>query len=239
MWNYLLRLSFVGTNYSGWQIQPHTPTVQGEITRAVSTVFGEEVKVTGCCRTDSGVHARDYVANFKASRYIEEVKVLRGLNSLLPRDIGVKEVKVVGEDFNARYSVKGKVYIYRIWNEEFRDPFLYPFSWHLPVRLDREAIEEAVRIISGRHDFSGFAKVEGERNTVIDLKVGVSFRDGLIEISFTASHFLRYMVRRITGALTWVGQGRIKPEDLRRHLGGKTFPYTAPPQGLTLERVLL
>ena len=239
MRNYLIRLSFIGTNYSGWQIQPNVPTVQGEITRALSTIFGEEVKVTGCCRTDAGVHARDYVANFKVSRYLEEVKVLRGLNSLLPRDIGVREVKVVDEDFNARYSVKGKVYVYRIWSAEFRDPFLYPFSWHLPVRLDREAMEEAVRIVSGKHDFSGFSKVEEEKNTVIDLQVDINFRDSLVEISFRASHFLRYMVRRITGALVRVGQGKMKPDDLKRFLEGEAFPYTSPPQGLTLERVIL
>jgi tRNA pseudouridine38-40 synthase len=237
--NYMIRLSFVGTRYSGWQIQPDTPTVQGEITSALSTMFGEEVKVVGCCRTDAGVHARDYVASFRTSRFLEETKVLRGLNSLLPEDIGVREVRVVGEDFNARFSVKGKVYIYRVWNAEFRDPFLHPFSWHVPRPLEVEAVKEASEVLRGRHDFSGFAKLEDERNTVVDLKIGVTRNGSLIEIRFEATHFLRYMVRRIAGALVWAGLRKIRPQELERFLRGEKFPYTAPSKGLTLERVLL
>ncbi len=237
--NYLLRISFVGTRYSGWQVQPGVPTVQGEIQRALGTMFGEEVKVVGCCRTDAGVHAKDYVANFKTERYIEEIKVLRGLSSLLPRDIGVSEVRVVPDSFHARYSPKGKEYVYRIWNAEWRDPFIYPFSWHLPGRIDTNAMKEAVGILRGKHDFSGFAKLEDEKNTVIDLEIDLKAENHLIEIRFRATHFLRYMVRRLAGSIVWVGQGRLKPSDLQEFLSGKHFPYTAPSQGLTLERVIL
>lgn len=238
--NYMVRISFVGTRYSGWQIQPDVPTVQGELVKAVSTVFGEEVKVTGCCRTDAGVHAKDYVASFRTTRDLAEFKVLRGLNSLLPKDIGVREVRKVDDSFNARYSVKGKLYVYRIWNAESRDPFLYPFSWHVPKSLSREAMEEAVRVLSGKHDFSGFAKLEEEdRETIIDLDISLNFKENLIELSFRATHFLRYMVRRLTGAIVWVGQGRLSATELKDYLSGKNFPFTAPSQGLTLERVFL
>ena len=239
MHNYMLRLSFVGTNYSGWQFQPGVPTVQGELMKALTEVFGEEVRITGCCRTDAGVHARDFVANFRTSRYMEEFKVLRALNSLLPRDIGVFEVRTVGGDFNARYSVKGKVYTYRIWNSETRDPFVYPFSWHVPKRLDVDAMRRCTEVVSGKHDFSGFAKLEEERRTVIDLSVELRTDRELIELTFRATHFLRHMVRRLVGALVWVGQGRMNPEDLKVFLKGERFPFTAPAQGLTLERVIL
>ena len=237
--NYMLRLAFVGTNYHGWQIQPDVPTVQGTLKEALETVLSEEVKLTGCCRTDAGVHAKDYVANFLCGKEMEESKIRRGLNSLLPKDIGVYEVKRVPENFSARHSVKGKIYLYRIWNSEVRDPFLYPFSWQIPRRLDIDLMREAVRILSGVHDFSGFAKLEEERDTVIDLDIELTAGGGLIEIRFKATHFLRYMVRRLVGAIVRFGERKIGSEALSEFLRGKRCSYTAPPRGLTLERVIL
>ncbi len=239
MKNYLLRLSFVGTRYSGWQIQPGVPTVQGELTKVLEEVLGERVKVVGCCRTDAGVHAKDYVANFKSSKDFEEEKLLKALNSLLPKDIGVSEVRRVPEDFNARFSVKGKEYVYRIWTAPWRDPFLYPFSLHIPGGLEVKAVEEAMDVIRGKHDFSGFAKLEDEKNTVIELEAELEVRGHLIELRFRATHFLRHMVRRLSGALIWVGRGKMDPKELEKFLSGESFPYTAPPQGLTLEKVFL
>ncbi len=237
--NYLIRLAFVGTNYHGWQIQPGVPTVQGTVKDALSTILSEEVKLTGCCRTDAGVHAEDYVANFLCEKEVEELKILRGLNSLLPKDIGVYEVRRVSEDFNARYSVKGKIYLYRIWNSEVRNPFLYPFSWQVPRGLDLEAMREAISLLSGVHDFSGFAKLEGEKETVIDLEADLTVKESLLEIRFRASHFLRYMVRRLVGALVHLGEGRLNLHDIERFLRGEKCPYTAPAKGLTLEKVIL
>lgn len=235
----MLRLAFVGTNYSGWQIQPYVPTVQGVLKDSIERIIREEVKLVGCCRTDAGVHAEDYVANFRSSKGVECLNVLRGLNSLLPKDIGVYEVKIVPDEFNARYSVKRKVYLYRVWNSEVRNPFLYPFSWQIPRRLDIDALYEGVRLISGLKDFSGFAKLEGEKNTLIHLTSEVEVRGDLIQIRFTASHFLRYMVRRLVGALVRRAEGKLSSGDLKNFLEGKHCPYTAPAKGLTLERVYL
>lgn len=237
--NYMLRLAFIGTNYHGWQIQPDVPTVQGEITRVLERILSEKVILTGCCRTDAGVHAKEYVANFKSGKELEEYKILRGLNSLLPRDIGVYEVRRVPETWNARYSVKEKVYLYRIWNWEARNPFLYPFSWHVPRKLNPARLEEVVRLLSGVHDFSGFAKLEEDRNTVINLSIELSVEEPLLELRFRASHFLRYMVRRLVGAIVSVGEGRIGVEEIASFLEGRRCPYTAPPHGLTLEKVIL
>ena len=239
--NYFLRLSFVGTNFSGWQIQPTERTVQGELTKALRTLFNEEVKVTGCCRTDAGVHALDYVANFKSHKEMEAEKILKALNGILPKDIGIYEVRVVPENFNARYSVKGKTYLYKIWNSEGRNPFLYPFSWHVKRKINREVLEKVLKRLEGEHDFRGFAKVEEEKNTLINLeKVEVSFKESLIEVRLTASHFLRYMVRRIVGTCVKVSLGFYPEEVIEEILCGKVkAPYTAPPQGLHLERVKL
>ncbi len=241
MINYLLRLSFVGTNFSGWQVQPGRRTVQGELQRALSEIFGKEVKLVGCCRTDAGVHALDYVANFKAKKDMEEEKLLKALNGLLPRDIGVCEVRKVDEEFNARYSVRGKVYLYKIWNGEFRNPFLYPFSWHLRKKLDTSLLREVIGKVKGRHDFRAFAKLEEEKNTLIEIEeVSLKERKELIEVRVRASHFLRYMVRRIVGTAVHIALGFYPPVLMEELLRGEgKAPYTAPAQGLHLERVIL
>ncbi|EDP74552.1 tRNA pseudouridine(38-40) synthase TruA [Hydrogenivirga sp. 128-5-R1-1] len=237
--NYMLRLAFVGTNYSGWQIQPGVPTVQGTLKEALETVFGEEIRVIGCCRTDAGVHAEDYVANFRSIKELECEKLLRALNSLLPKDIGVYEVKLVDENFNSRYSVKGKTYLYRLWNSFVRNPFLYPFSWSVTRRVDLNLLSEALEIVSGRHDFRGFAKLEEDKTTVIELETKLAVSGDLIELRFTASHFLRYMVRRLVGAIVKRAEGKVSTGELYEYLKGKHCPHTAPAKGLTLERVHL
>ncbi|RMH05659.1 MAG: tRNA pseudouridine(38-40) synthase TruA [Aquificota bacterium] len=238
--NYVLMLSFVGTHFHGWQIQPGLRTVQGELKKATETLFKEEVKLTGCCRTDAGVHAKEYVANFTASARIEEERLLRALNGILPADIGVKKVWIE-EGFNARYSVKGKVYTYRILNSYAKDPFLEPFCVRIPQTLDILSMEKACELFLGKHDFSGFAKLEEDKNTVIEIQEISLRRDGeLIEISVKASHFLRYMVRRIVGSLIYLGLGKIKEEDIKDYLlNKKKCPHTAKAKGLTLERVIL
>ncbi len=239
MHNYMLRLAFVGTNYSGWQIQPEVPTVQGVLKDALEKITNESIKLTGCCRTDAGVHAEDYIANFRSAKEMECDSLLKALNSLLPRDIGVYEVKLVDENFNSRYSVKGKTYLYRIWNSFARNPFLYPFSWNIPYSLDLSALSDAMDMVSGRHDFKGFAKLEGEKETEIDLSTELSIKGELIELRFTASHFLRYMVRRLVGAIIKRAEGKVSTGELYEYLRGKHCPHTAPAKGLTLERVHL
>ncbi len=237
--NYLLRLSFIGTNYAGWQIQPEVPTVQGTLKEALLKIFREEINLIGCCRTDAGVHALDYVANFKAKKSMPPEKLLLALNSLLPKDIGVKEVREVEGDFNARYSVRGKTYLYRIWNSPARDPFLYPFCWQVPYPLSLERLSEGAKLLSGRHDFSGFCKLEEPKDTVIDLKVEVTVNKPLIEIRFRATHFLRYMVRRLVGALVYLASGKTSLNKLKECLRGEHWTFTAPAKGLTLESVEL
>ena len=239
--NYLLLLSFIGTNFHGWQIQPNLRTVQGTIKSALEQILQHEVKLIGCCRTDSGVHAREYVANFKTHKYMDTDTLLKALNSLLPDDIGVLEVKLVDETFNARYSVRAKTYVYRLWNSYRKDPFLQLYTWHFPYDIDLDAIEKALDLLRGCHDFSSFAKLEEDKkNTWIHLDAHMERKGELIELRFTASHFLRYMVRRIVGCLVHVGVGKINLENVMEFLEGKRVcPYTAKAQGLTLEKVYL
>ncbi len=239
--NYLLRLSFVGTNFFGWQVQPNLRTVQGEIEKALKTIFKEDIRVIGCCRTDSGVHAIDYIANFKTERDFEEEKLLNALNGILPEDIGVCEVRKVDENFNARFSVKGKVYLYKIWNAKYRNPFLHRFSWQVKKEIDIHFLEEILKKFEGTHNFEKFAKLEEEKNTVINVeKVEIKTELPLIEIRIRASHFLRFMVRRIVGTSVKTALGFFSLENLENLLNRKEGKiFTAPSKGLHLERVIL
>lgn len=238
--NYVLLLSYVGTHFHGWQIQPNLRTVQGVLKESLQRLFKEDIKLVGCCRTDAGVHAKEFVANFSAQREIKPDQVLKALNSMLPQDIGIKKVWIQ-EGFNARYSVKGKVYLYRILNSHSRDPFLEPFVWRVPKQLDFSIMSEASKLFLGKRDFSAFAKLEEDKNTLIELEdVKLSKLEELIEIRMRAKSFLRYMVRRIVGSLIQLGLGKIKEEDIQSYLlNKKPCPFTAKAKGLTLERVIL
>jgi tRNA pseudouridine38-40 synthase len=238
--NYVLLLSYVGTHFHGWQVQPNLRTVQGVLKESLQRLFREDIKLVGCCRTDTGVHAKEFVANFSAQREIKPEQLLKALNSILPQDMGIKKVWVQ-EGFNARYSVKGKVYLYRILNSHSRDPFLEPFVWRIPKQLDFSIMLEASKLFLGKRDFSAFAKIEEEKNTLIELEdVKLLKFEELIEIRIRARSFLRYMVRRIVGSLVQLGLGKISQEDIQSYLlNKKTCPFTAKAKGLTLERVIL
>lgn len=240
MYNYCLRLSFVGTHFHGWQVQPGLRTVQGVIEKALDELFGEGIRPTGCCRTDAGVHAKDYIANFKASRFFPLNNLLKALNALLPEDVGVSEVWLTEENFNARYSVKGKLYIYRVYPSHARNPFLEPFLWRIHYTLELEEMKKACGLFLGGHDFSGFAKLEGEEDPFVEIEeCEVVENEGIVEIRVRARRFLRYMVRRMAGALIYLGMGKLSLEDIKEFLKGKKCPYTAQAKGLTLEKVFL
>jgi tRNA pseudouridine38-40 synthase len=159
---------------------------------------------------------------------------------MLPYEIAVKRVEPVELSFNARFSAKGKVYKYLIWNSKVRNPFLLDRAWHVPFELNLERMKEAAALLLGTHDFSAFAKNEEGRNPIINLELLELTKEGeLITIRVKASHFLRYMVRRIVGTLVEVGRGRISPQAVKDYLEGRgNAPFTAKPYGLYLERVV-
>ncbi len=241
MHNYCLLLSFVGTNFHGWQVQPNLRTVQGVLSDALGVLFGEKVKLIGCCRTDAGVHAKEYVANFKSSKLFPLDNLLKALNAILPEDVGVKKVWLEDIGFNARYSVAGKLYIYRVFPSHARDPFLEPFLWRIPYRLDVESMKRATELFLGKHDLSGFAKLDEEEcNPFVEIEeCSVEEKDRIIEIRLKAKRFLRYTVRRIAGCLIYLGMGKLTVDDIKEFLNGRRCPYTAKAKGLTLEKVFL
>lgn len=243
MQNIKLTIEYDGTNYFGWQIQRGKPTVQGEITKALERILKEKVRLVGAARTDSGVHAFSQVANFKTgNEKLTTDSLSKALNSLLPSDIVIKEVKKVSDSFHARYSAKSKIYCYKILNQSFPSALERRFSWHILEPLDWRKIGEASQYFIGKHDFSPFSVIGSSRKsrqcTVRDFKIRKVKNLSILQIE--ADYFLYKMVRRIVGALIEVGRGKIEPEYIGALLHGKASTLraqTAPPQGLFLIKV--
>lgn len=242
MRNIALRLSYLGTAYHGWQTQAGLPTVQQTLERAVEKTVGGHVHVTGCGRTDAGVHALRYCANFRADCSIPADRIPLALNSRLPADIAVSAAVDAPEDFNAIGSCIQKEYIYRIHNSRVRDPFLDDRACFWPAPLDAEVMDAAAAAFVGRHDFAAVRSVGTQtRTTVRTVHWCRAERDGdVITVAVCADGFLYNMVRAIVGTLVYASDGKLSPADIPallergdRRLTGPTMP----PQGLYMRRV--
>lgn len=242
MRNLALRLEYDGTNYHGWQRQDNAITVQETLEKVLSRVTKENIAVTGCSRTDTGVHARGFICNFFTQCNIPVDRMAYALNSILPPDIVALECYEVPMDFHARYWAKGKKYRYRIINRTMPDAFQRNYACHWPYALDMELMCKAAQFFIGEHDFRAFmasgSSVKSTVRVVSSLTVTKINDEVIIEIS--ANGFLYNMVRIITGTLLYVGNQKIAlksvPEIIvkgdRREAG-----ITVPPQGLCLEEV--
>lgn len=245
--NIALRIKYDGTNYHGWQCQDNAVTIQGTIENILSQTFSAPTKVVGCSRTDSGVHALDYILNFKTDTKIPIDKLPYALNYRLPSDITVLESWIVQDDFNARFSTNGKMYIYQIWNAVFRDPFKDRYSWHYPHKLDIIKMKQAAAHFVGTHDFAGFMASGGQQTTTVRTIRVCSVEQccgnpQLITISVEADAFLYNMVRIIVGTITDIGNGKIPADhvpDIIRSADRCSGGITAPPHGLFLKKVYL
>lgn len=245
MCDLLVQVSYEGTAYGGFQIQKNAPTIQGELEKALAVIYKEPLRVAGAGRTDAGVHALGQVVQYRAPFAIPCSKLPAALNSLLPPDIVVLKAEPVAPDFHARFSAKGKVYSYTL------DRALYPqvqrrrFAYHFPGHFNRQAVEAAVEIIEGTHDFGSFrAAGSSVRSTVRTLyRVGLAEHPEkeLLVLTFEGSGFLYHMVRMLVGSLLRVSRGRLEPGELATALLGElpgAAGPTAPPQGLCLEKVI-
>jgi len=239
----LLTIAYDGTAYHGWQVQPNGITVQEILQDSLEKILGERPCVTGCSRTDAGVHAKEFCLHLDCDEKIPEAAFLRGLNSVLPNDISVKKCQEVESDFHARYNAKGKTYVYTIYNGKIKDPFLSRYAWHIERSLNIDRMNLFCKKIIGKHDFYAFSS---SGRTVTDTVRTVSEcfvekHGDVISLHITADGFLYNMVRIITGTAVEVSDGKIDPEKIgeiliskRRELAG----ITAPPMGLRLEKVL-
>ncbi|MFQ5691742.1 MAG: tRNA pseudouridine(38-40) synthase TruA, partial [Nitrospinota bacterium] len=240
---YRLTLEYDGTDYHGWQLQGNVRTLQGALLDALEKLLGRRPTVYASGRTDAGVHALGQVVNFRADTRLQPDEIQRALNSLLPRDIAVRRVGRVPDDFHAQHSSVGKAYKYVILNRGFPSPLLRRFSWHVRSPLDVSGMREGGAHLVGRHDFRAFwgGDAGSERDPVRTVEALDVLPEGeTIEIRIKADGFLRYMVRNIVGTLVEVGRGKMTPARVREILESRDRSQagpTAPPQGLFLVEV--
>ncbi len=232
-----------GTAYHGFQRQKNGITIQESLEEAIKKITGEMCTVTGCGRTDAGVHALCYTANFFTTSSISCQRLPFALNAMLPEDIRVFAAEDVSVDFHARYSAKEKTYAYKIVNLPFANVFLSKYSWFYPAKLDIEKMKRGAEHIVGRHDFAAFmaagSPVSSTVRTISALTV--SEKNGIIDIEVTADGFLYNMVRIIVGTLVYAGCGKIEPDEIKNIIlsGDRVRAgVTAPPEGLSLKEVI-
>jgi tRNA pseudouridine38-40 synthase len=240
--NIKLIIEYDGTNYAGWQRQPHDITIQGEIERAIGEITGEETQITGSSRTDAGVHAKGYVANFYTNSKIVIEKFTGAINSKLPLDIVILHSLDVAEEFHSRYNSIGKRYSYAILNRHESVAVGRNYLYHHKWILDTKAMKEAAEYFIGTHDFSAFKNLGSSAKTSVRTITELHItKDGdLIKIYIAADGFLYNMVRIIVGSLIRVGEGKIKPNEIKDIIESKQRSKagkSVPPGGLCLEEV--
>ena len=245
MHSFKITIEYDGCGFCGWQAQGQGErTVQGELEAVLLKVFKKPVKVIASGRTDSGVHAQGQVVSFNADTRMKPLEIQRALNSLLPADIAVHEVKEVKGDFHAQYSVKEKTYRYTILNRHYRSVFLRDRVYYYFHALNLTKMRKAAKCIVGRHDFKSFQAYDplrAERQTVRTIKKVVIKKEGdLIYIDITADGFLYKMVRNIAGTLLAIGSGQLSVTEMPKILKAKnrkSARETAPAEGLCLMAV--
>ncbi len=224
---YLIRLSYDGGAFCGWQVQNNDRTVQGDIEKALQTLTGQAIPVTGAGRTDSEVNAINYIAHFDIPDEvrIDAEQLCYKLNAILPREVAVHEISTVSEEFHARFGARSREYHYFIHSR--KDPFCEKFSYRMRYPLDMERMNEAAKYLLGEHDFSCFEKTGGNnatsvctvteagwscyRPTHVEM-MGMPYEDGdYIVFRICANRFLRNMVRAVVGSLIEVGRGKREP----------------------------
>ena len=231
-----------GTAYHGWQVQKNAVSVAETLQRALVMVCGDAVRLTGCGRTDAGVHAEHYIANFHTDSRIPIDRLPFAVNTHTPEDIVVKEAYDMPDDFNAIGSCLKKEYTYRIYNSRIKNPFYVNRAYFYPKHLDEAVMDRAARAFEGTHDFRAVRSVGTEtRTTVRTIYYCYVTRAGeLLELKVCANGFLYNMVRAITGTVLYAAEGKLTAEDIPRILdsGNRTLAGpTVPPGGLYLTKL--
>lgn len=246
-----IKISYLGTAYCGYQVQPNGVSIQQKLNEATRSLFGFDCDIVGCSRTDSGVHANEFCAAVtqKGTDSLEtDIEISRipiALSVYLPRDICVFDAKWIENEFHPRYDVKEKEYLYRIYNRSIRDPFEEDRAYHFPKHIDANGVarmHEAAQTFCGTQDFAAYM-AQGSKicDTVRTVTGAEVIRDGdLILFRVSANGFLYHMVRILAGTLLLVGQGKLTVDQVRqitasrdRTLAGSTLPAS----GLYLNRV--
>ena len=243
MSRYLCTLRYDGASFCGWQVQKNGPSVCAAVGDALRTLLRERVNVTGCGRTDAGVHALRYSFHFDTDAAFDRRRFLAGLNALLPDTVAALGVDPVPDAFHARYSALGKSYIYKIWNAPYMSPFYEGHAWFFPYALDEKALGFVGEEFCGTHDFGGFMSKGSKikEDTVRTVKYfDVAREDELVTIRVCADGFLYNMVRIMVGTYALAAAGKLKQGDIARIISLRDRSLagdTAPAHGLYLNKV--
>ena len=227
---YFITLSYDGTRYHGWQVQPNGISVQGELQRALSLILRQDIQVTGAGRTDTGVHARMMVAHFDLNSQISNLnsqfsilsQLTYKLNRLLPCDIAIQKIEPVSDDLHARFSATSRTYRYFI--HTCKSPFLRHYSWQTHYALDFPLMNEAAAMLLEYDDFGAFCKSHADVKTTLCKVTHAQWHqtsDSEWYFEITANRFLRNMVRAVVGTLIDVGRHRLSLDDFRKVIEGK------------------
>ena len=241
--NLLLTIAYKGDRLHGWQIQENALTVQEVFQNALFEIIHERPDIKGCSRTDSGVHANMYCVSMRIRHPITNDHLMLAMNRYLPDDVAVLKVEDVPEEFHARYSCKGKEYVYKVWNSRVRNPFMHRMALHYRYEMDVEMLNREAQAFVGAHDFTSFCTLDKREkgDFVRTVKYFRVEREGdLVTFTVAADGFLYNMVRIMVGTLLAVDQGRIPQGTIpgiidaeNRRLAGPT----APACGLYLNQV--
>ncbi len=238
----LLKIKYLGTAYHGWQVQSNAVTVQETLQDAVESILGKREDVTGCSRTDAGVHANMYCCTVRTDSTIDNYKLMGALNAKLPDDISVYGVSDVPLDFHPRYSCQKKQYIYKINNSVAKDPFLEGRALHYKPHIDEQFLNGQARDFIGTYDYTSFcgskSDIEDCERTIYEASVT---RDGdLVTFSVTGDGFLYNMVRIMVGTLLFINEGKLQEDSIKDIILAKdrrAAGQTAPACGLYLNKV--
>lgn len=243
MQRYLLEIAFDGTEYHGWQVQPNGITVQEQLQISMTKLYGFAPGITGCSRTDAGVHAFQFFCHFDFENKIPTDGILNGLNSVLPEDIRVLSCREVSENFHSRYAAKSKTYVYKIDRKKIQSPFSVRYSHRYGGKLNTDDIKHFCSTLIGEHNFAGFSSsgrsVSDTVRTVYSCDITET--DEGIELTITGNGFLYNMVRIIVGTAIEVGTGRIDKDiafEIFKTADRTLAGATAPAKGLFLKQVI-
>lgn len=243
LFNYMALVQYDGTKYQGWQRQEkNDKTIQYKIEKILSKYSGEDITINGSGRTDSGVHARGQVINFKIGKDVEIEELKEYLNTYLPEDIMVVSIRRVSDRFHARLNAKGKKYIYYIDNAKQINIFTRRYSYHIDERLDIDKMNMAAESMLGTHDFTSFTSKKNTKKSCVRTieSIEITREDKEVRIEFVGDGFLYHMVRIIVGTLVEVGLGKRMVNDIEGLIEAKDRAkagYLVPAQGLFLEEV--
>lgn len=235
-------ISYRGTNYHGFQRQNNAVGIQNVIEDTLFHILNSETLINGCSRTDAGVHANEFYISFLTESTLPCDKMMYGLNCLLPDDIGVSYLCDTDMDFHARYSCKGKEYIYLIWNERYKNPFYIDLALHYPFKLDIKKMKKASEYFVGEHDFSSFCQTGSlKENNVRNIEYfQILKNESFVKFIVKGDGFLYNMVRIMVGTLISVSEGKFSPDDMESIIEKKdrrAAGRTVLPHGLYLNKV--